>query len=81
MKIPTIFVTKTKLAVGTKIDVPAESTPVGAQVVFKHLSDQLNPIARGRCIGNVPPLITPAGHGQKKDAHRMYKTFEVTEEA
>ena len=80
MKIPTIFVTKTKLAVGTKIDVPAESIQVGAQVVFKHPSDQLNPIARGRCIGTVPPLMTPAGHGQKKDAHRFYKRFLVEDD-
>ena len=81
MKIPTIFVTQKTMAVGAKIDVPAENIPVGTQVVFKHPSDKLNPIARGRCIGNVPPLFTPSKNGKQADAHRMYKTFEVTEEA
>jgi hypothetical protein len=80
MKLFTIFTQKTQLHVGDKIDVPAEAIPVGAQVVFKHPTDPLNPIARGKCTGNVPPLFTPSKNGQKADAHRMYKTFEVTEE-
>lgn len=80
MKLFTIF-THRELHVGDKLDVPAESIPVGAKVVFKHPADILNPIARGICKGNVPPLLTPSKNGQKSDAHRQYKTFEVTEEA
>lgn len=80
MKLFTVFTQKT-LRVGDKLDVPAESIPVGADVVFKNPSDTLNPVARGKCTGNVPPLFTPSKNGQTANAHRMYKTFEVTEEA
>jgi hypothetical protein len=80
MKIFTIFTQKV-LHVGDKLDVPAESIPIGASVVFKNPSDTLSPVARGKCTGTVPALFTPSKNGQTANAHRMYKTFEVTEEA
>lgn len=75
----TIF-TKKDLKQGDLLDIYATNIPVDAQVVFKHPTDPLNPIARGHCTGEVEPLETPTKHGQTANAHRFYKRFVVDDE-